>query len=87
MTNALLIVVTLLGINALLSLLSVRSQSVDRLLNDVPLVLIEEGQIHHDRMRKSRVSEDDILEQSPTRTFVLSVHLVVSLSCQTTRCR
>lgn len=32
--------------------------------NDVPLVLIEDGYMFHDRMKKSRVSEDDILERA-----------------------
>ncbi len=64
MTNAFLIVVTLLGIDIALSLTSLRSRRLDKLVNDAPLMLIEDGKLHHDRMTKSRVSEDDILEQA-----------------------
>jgi uncharacterized membrane protein YcaP (DUF421 family) len=64
MTNAFLIVVTLLGIEVALSLVTIRSQLLDKLIDDVPLVLIEDGKLHHWRMKKARVSEDDILEQA-----------------------
>ena len=70
MTNAFLVVVTLVGMDVLLGWWAVRSQTVDKLLNDVPLLLVEEGQVHHDRMPKSRVSEDDILEQARGRLGV-----------------
>ncbi|MDQ3871912.1 MAG: DUF421 domain-containing protein, partial [Chloroflexota bacterium] len=43
------------------SLLTLRSRLVDRLINDVPLVLLENGRLFKDRMRKARVTEDDIL--------------------------
>ena len=66
MTNAFIIIVTLLGLDVLFSVVAVRVPLVDRLLNDVPLVLIEDGRVHRDRMQKSRVSEDDILEQART---------------------
>ena len=64
LTNALLIIVTLLGIHLLFTLASYRWPAFDQFANDVPLVLIDDGQILDERMRKSRVSEDDILEQA-----------------------
>jgi uncharacterized membrane protein YcaP (DUF421 family) len=63
MTNAFLIVVTLLLADVLLSFLSYRFKRVDELVNDTPLILIEDGHVHLRRLDKSRVSEDDILEQ------------------------
>ncbi len=63
MTNAFLLVLTLIGINVLMQWLSVRSPKLDNLLNDAPLVLIEDGRVLHDRLRRVRVTEDDILEQ------------------------
>jgi uncharacterized membrane protein YcaP (DUF421 family) len=64
MTNAFLVVVTLLGLDIALSLVSIRSRKVDKLVNDVPLVLVAEGKPLTDRMSRSRVTEDDVLEQA-----------------------
>jgi uncharacterized membrane protein YcaP (DUF421 family) len=62
MTNAGLIVLTLAGLNILLSVLKQRSKRVEKVLEDVPLVLVSEGHVLKDRMDKVRVDEDDILE-------------------------
>src|ERR687890_1419537 len=43
MTNAFLIVMTLLGLNVGFSLLKQRSPLVDRLVDDVPLVIVADG--------------------------------------------
>lgn len=64
MTNAFVLVVTLLGLDVLMSVLSMRSQRIDRIVNDTPLVLVEEGQFLEDQMAKARVTADDILEQA-----------------------
>ncbi len=64
MTNAFLIVLTLVAADIVMQKLSMRSQKVDKLLNGVPLVLVEEGRLLKDRMDKVRVSEDDIMEQA-----------------------
>lgn len=64
MTNAFLLVVTLLALDVVMSVLSVRFSKVDRAINDSPIVLVEEGKFLEDSMRKVRVSADDILEQA-----------------------
>lgn len=64
MANAFLLVVVLLGADVFLSVLSVRSDRVDKLLNDVPLLLIEDGTMHKDRMKRARVTPDDIMERA-----------------------
>ncbi len=64
MMNAFLIVLTLMGLNLLMQYLGTRSEKIDKLLNGVPLVLIEDGHIHQDRLKQVRVTEDDILEQA-----------------------
>ena len=64
MTNAFLLVITLLGADIVMSVVTLRSGRVDKLLNDVPLLLIEDGTVHDDRLKKSRVSLDDILEHA-----------------------
>ncbi len=63
MTNAFLVVTTLLAMNHVMQLITVRSQAADKVFNDVPLLLIEDGHVLQDRLKKIRVSEDDILEQ------------------------
>ncbi len=64
MTNALLIVLTMLGADILVSHLTIRSTKLDNILNDVPLVLIDDGRPLEHPMKKSRVSEDDIMERA-----------------------
>ena len=62
MTNALLLVSTLIGMNILLSVVTKRWKFADKLIEDVPLVILKNGEPLRDRMRKERVDEDDILE-------------------------
>lgn len=62
MTNAALVVLTLVGLNVGLSILKQRSKSAEKVLEDVPLVLVAEGRVLKERMDKVRVDEDDILE-------------------------
>ncbi len=64
MTNAFLLVVTLLGLDMLMQSISARWQAADKLLNSVPLVLIEDGQVLQERLAQMRVTEDDILEEA-----------------------
>jgi uncharacterized membrane protein YcaP (DUF421 family) len=61
-TNAVLLVTTLVGINIVLSLVKAWYPAAEKWLDGVPVVLIEDGRMHRDRMRKARVDEEDILE-------------------------
>ena len=61
MTNSLLLVLTLLGIELLLSLTQNKLPLLDKLLDDVPLILVEDGQPIVERLRQARVAESDIL--------------------------
>ena len=63
MTNAFLLVLTLLAADIFMQKLSMRSPKIDKLLNSTPLVLVEDGRVLQDRMDQMRVSEDDIMEQ------------------------
>lgn len=62
MTNSLLLVATLIGMNILFSVISTRWKAFQRLVEDVPLVILEDGKPLLQRMRKERVEEDEILE-------------------------
>ena len=60
-TNAALLVITLIGVDVALSLVKQRSARIARLLDGTPVVIIEGGRLHHDRIRKERIDESDIL--------------------------
>jgi uncharacterized membrane protein YcaP (DUF421 family) len=60
-TNAFLVIVTLIGTDVGLSLLKRRWPRVERLIDSVPLVILEDGKLFRDRMEKARVDEADIL--------------------------
>lgn len=60
-TNAFLLVITLVGLDIMMSLWKQRSLRIERILEGVPLLVIEDGKLHPDRMRKERVDEADIL--------------------------
>ena len=62
LTNAFLLVVTLVGLEILLSVVKQRSQRVQQLLEGTPVVIMERGALHQERMDKERVDEGDILE-------------------------
>jgi uncharacterized membrane protein YcaP (DUF421 family) len=62
MTNALLLVCTLIGMNILFSVIATRWKPFERLIEDVPLVILEDGKLIHEHMRKERVEENEILE-------------------------
>ena len=60
-TNAVIVIVTLVGIDIALSLWKQRSGRVERLLDGVPIIILENGRPFKDRMDKARVDETDIL--------------------------
>jgi uncharacterized membrane protein YcaP (DUF421 family) len=64
MTNAVLVITTLLGLDIGLSLLKDHIPGIGPWVDDVPLVIVEDGQPLKDRMRKARVDESDILESA-----------------------
>ena len=61
MTHAALLIITLVGLDIGLSLLKQRSRRLERLMDDVPLVIVQDGEPIEDRMRKCRVDADDVL--------------------------
>lgn len=61
-TNAFLVVMTMIGLDIGLSLLKQRFIRLEDWLEGMPVVLIENGRLLKDRMDKERVDEDDILQ-------------------------
>jgi uncharacterized membrane protein YcaP (DUF421 family) len=62
LTNAFLVILTLFAVDQILSFLKDKSSFVRRWAEGLPLVLLENGKPLKDRMKKSQVDEDDILE-------------------------
>ncbi len=62
--NAFLVILTLLGLNALTLMVTWRSKFLDRWINSAPLVLIQDGEPIDDRLRNAKVDEADILEEA-----------------------
>lgn len=61
LTNATLVIITLLGLDIALSMLQERFSFLTPWIEDVPLVLVNEGEMLESRMKKTRISEADIL--------------------------
>ncbi len=61
MTNAFIVILTLLGLDIALSLLKQRSPKIELLLDDTPLIIVENGRPLKERMDKARIDESDVL--------------------------
>lgn len=61
LTNAFILVLTLVVIDVGLSLLKRRAPAVEKWLEGVPVVIVEHGRPLVDRMQKARVDESDVL--------------------------
>ncbi|MGH2355108.1 MAG: DUF421 domain-containing protein [Chloroflexota bacterium] len=62
LANAGLLIITVVGIDIGLSLWKQRSKSIERLVDWIPLVLVEDGKLLKDRLANARVDESDILQ-------------------------
>jgi uncharacterized membrane protein YcaP (DUF421 family) len=59
--QAAIVITTLIGLDRLADYVSWRSPAVDRVLQSVPVVLLDDGELLEDVMRKVHVSKEDIL--------------------------
>ena len=66
LTSAFLLIVVLLSIDIGLSLLKRHSPRIDRLLEGLPLVIVEDGKPLRERMTRARVDDEDILSAART---------------------
>jgi uncharacterized membrane protein YcaP (DUF421 family) len=60
-TKAILVVTTLVGIDIGLSMLKERFPSLDKWVEGMPLVIVENGKPLAERMKRARVDEEDVL--------------------------
>lgn len=63
-TNGFLLILTLVGCTVALSWFKQRFPTWEKLLDDVPTIVVEDGRMIEDRMRKLRVDEQDIIESA-----------------------
>ena len=61
LTNAFLVVLTLVGANIGLSMLKTRYRRIDRLVDGQPLLVVEHSRTLDEGMRRERVNLDDVL--------------------------
>ena len=61
LTNALLLVATFVALDIGLSIVKLKSSLMRRILNAMPMILVENGSLMADRMRRARITEDNIL--------------------------
>jgi len=61
-TNSVIVIVTLLLIDILVSLAKGRSQVLSKWIDGVPTIIVADGKPIHERLRKARVTEDDVME-------------------------
>jgi uncharacterized membrane protein YcaP (DUF421 family) len=62
MIHGAIMAATLIGLNYVMQLLKQRSKWFERVLDDIPLVIVADGKPLKDRMHKARVDEDDVLD-------------------------
>ena len=62
LTTAAIITITLVVVNRVSDWAAHRWADASHVLEDAPLMLIEDGHIHDDRMRRMKIRLDDILE-------------------------
>lgn len=62
LTTAILVILTLVALELGLSVLQFRIPLIDRLVAGLPTLLVDNGRVLHDRLRKLRVDESAIME-------------------------
>lgn len=60
-TNAFLVILTLIGLDIGMALIKQRSKSFEQLVDGVPVIIVEDGRPLKDRMDRARVDVSDVL--------------------------
>jgi uncharacterized membrane protein YcaP (DUF421 family) len=72
-TNAFIVILTLMGIDILFSFIKQKFKKFEKLIDGVPLIIVENGLPFKDRMDKSRIDEKDILESARKKHGIGSI--------------
>jgi uncharacterized membrane protein YcaP (DUF421 family) len=67
LTNAALLILTLVGLDIAFSLLKLWSPAADAWLDGLPLIIVRDGKPLHERMNRERVDEGDVMEAARCR--------------------
>lgn len=62
LTTSLVVITTLVGAGVVLAFVKQKSPALRRLMDGLPVLLVDDGKLLHDRMEKLRVDVDDLLE-------------------------
>lgn len=99
MERALVLVLTLVGLNVISSFLKIKSKAFDRLIDGTPIVLLRDGVPVERAIKRSRVDQEDILEAARMEqgiedladvrlaTLERSGHISIVPRCETDRNR
>jgi uncharacterized membrane protein YcaP (DUF421 family) len=60
-TNSFLVILTIVGLDILLSFVKQHSHRAEQILDGSPLLIVEHGRLLEERMHKSRVDQEDIM--------------------------
>ena len=61
-TDGFLLVLTLVTVDRLSDWVTSRSERIDQVVSDAPLVLVDEGRVLHDRLKASHMRVEEVLE-------------------------
>lgn len=76
LTNAVMVIVTLIAIDIGFSLVKQRSTWFARVLDGGPTLLVEEGQVLHKRLKHARLDEGDILEAARSTQGLVEIRQI-----------
>jgi uncharacterized membrane protein YcaP (DUF421 family) len=63
-TNAFILIVTLIGADIFMSFLKDKFKKVDKVVDGIPTILVNKGKLVKEALDNTRVGEDDILESA-----------------------
>lgn len=64
LTNSFLVVLTLILLNRVFDYVSYRSKRFDQLVNDTAVLIVDDGEMLEDRMRRLRITPQEVIEQA-----------------------
>jgi uncharacterized membrane protein YcaP (DUF421 family) len=76
LTNAVLVIATLIAIDIGFSLAKQRSRWFSRLLDGGPTIVVEHGNVLHERLKRARLDESDILEAARSAQGIVEINQI-----------
>lgn len=73
LTNAFLTVIALVGTDITLAFLKQQFPALERVLEGMPVLLVQRGEMDHDAMQRERVSKEDLLHAARREQGVRSM--------------